>query len=42
MGMLILMKVLIIYSKEPNAFNRANIWLSIISLNDDLKNPINF
>ena len=25
------------YSKEPNAFNRANIWLSIISLNDDLK-----
>ena len=28
---------LIIYSKEPNAFNRANVWLSIISLNDDLK-----
>ena len=25
------------YSKKPNAFNRANIWLSIISLNDDLK-----
>ena len=25
------------YSKEPNAFNRANIWLSIIRLNDDLK-----
>ena len=25
------------YSKEPNAFNRANVWLSIISLNDDLK-----
>ena len=30
-------EALISYSKEPNAFNRANIWLSIISLNDDLK-----
>ena len=30
-------EALISYSKEPNAFNRANVWLSIISLNDDLK-----
>ena len=30
-------EALISYSKEPNAFNRANIWLSIISLKDDLK-----
>ena len=30
-------EALISYSKEPNAFNRANIWLSTISLKDDLK-----
>ena len=30
-------EALISYSKEPNAFNRANVWLSIISVNDDLK-----
>ena len=30
-------EALISYSKEPNAFSRANVWLSIISLNDDLK-----